>query len=684
MIRHSICSICNPATHCGLELTVEERKITSVRGTQNFPVSKGKLCVKGLATAQFVYREDRIPQPMRRVGPRGSGQFEPISWEDALDEAARRILQAKEEAGPESVLFMTGYEKWLRPWLQRFAFRFGSPNYLTESSSCNQARVLAWRAMFGTMMDPDMAHASVCIGWGYNPAGLQHIAYNGLKAFKERGGLLLIVDPRRCEAAEMADLYLQPKNGTDMALAFAIARELFVTGGVDQDFIDRYVSGAEEYRALVEPYTPEYTAAITGVPAGDIRKAATFFYAHGPVCLQSGNGVPHRTGGFDLYRAIISLMALSGNIDKPGTSLPKTMTFCSSNGGVVSREAEFTLKKQFHSLKSAVGAHQFPFWNEMLAEGQGMELTHWLETGGEYPLKAALCFGVNHMMYPESNRFLKALDKLDFILATDLFWTQTCRHADLVLPALSSVERSEAKCYAGKFIYYTTPAIDPVVDGKNDVEIMTQLARRLVPEDELLCSGYDACTRWILEPLGITDWDAVKAADGPVPIPNAKPYEVGSYRKHIPTPSGKIELVSSVISNFEEIGLTGLPHWDPPITDKEYPFTAMLGPRLPYAIHSRCHKVPQLRKLRPDPLVDICPEDAERLGISKGDPVEIFNAAGSVVMKANPSKYMQPGEISLYHGYEEANCNELIAIDLLDPYTGFPAYKQVCCNIRKV
>lgn len=685
MIKHSLCDICTPGLHCGMELTVEGGKITSVCGTPDFPISGGKLCVKGLATAQYVYREDRIKTPMRRVGPRGSDQFEPISWEEALDEVACRVRAAKSEAGPESVLFMVGYEKWLRPWLQRFAFSFGSPNYLTESTTCNQARVIAWNAMYGKMLDPDMRRASVCIGWGYNPAGSQHVAYNGLKAFKERGGKLLVVDPRRCEAADMADLFLQPKNGTDMVLAFAIARELFVTGGVDQKFIDSYVIGAEEYRTLVEPYTPERAETITGVPAADIREAAKYFYAYGPACIQSGNGIPHRIGGFDLYRSIIALLALTGNIDKPGTALPKSITFAYSDSGTPTRELEYTMKKEFHKLKPAVGASKFPFWNEMLAEGQAMELTNWLETGGEYPLKAALCFGVNHMMYPESDRFLKAMDKLDFIMATDLFWTETCRHADIVLPALSSVERSEIKCYAGKYIYYTTPAIDPVVDGKDDVTIITELARRLLPDDELLCCGYDASARWILEPAGITDWDAVKSADGPVLIPNGgKPYETGSYLKNIPTPSGKIELVSSVAAKYENFGLTGLPHWTAPVIDEEYPFVAMCGARLPYAMHSRCHKVPQLRKLRPEPLVDICPEDAERLGIVKGDNVEIFNSVGSIVMKANPNKRIAPGEISMYHGYEEANSNELIPIDLLDPYTGFPAYKQVNCNIRKV
>ncbi len=684
MIKHSICDICTPGVHCGMELEIEDGKIAAVRGTPGFPVSDGKLCVKGLATAQYVYREDRIRTPMRRIGPRGSGRFEPISWEEAFDEIAFRVNQAKDEAGPESVLFMVGYEKWMRSWLQRLAFSFGSPNYLTESSTCNQARVLAWRAMCGAMFGPDMGHASVCVGWGYNPAGSQHVAYSGLKKFKQRGGKLLIIDPRRCEASEIADLYLQPKNGTDHVLAYAIARELFTTNGVNEEFLQKYVYGAKEYRALVDPFTPEYAQIVTGIPAEDIRLAATYFHAYGPMCIQCGNGIPHRTGGFDLYRSIISLAVLTGNIDTVGGALPSSMSFAHCNTGTASREREFILAHKFRTLKTAVGANRFPLWNEMLTEGQGMALTKWLESGGEYPLKAALCFGVNHMMYPQSERFLRAMDRLDFVVSTDLFWTEMCRHSDIVLPALSSVERSEIKCYSGKYIYYTSPAIAPFVDGKDDVEIITEIAKRIVPDDELLCSGYDASARWMLEPLGIENWDEVKAAEGPVLIPNSKPYEIGSYLRNIPTPTGKIELCSTIIDKYGQIGLTGVPHWVKPEENREFPFVAMTGARIVYAIHSRCHKVPSLRRMRPEPLVDINPSDAAALGIQQGDDVEIYNIAGSVVMKANLSNVVAAGEISMYHGYEEANCNELIDVDLLDPYTGFPSYKQVQCNIRKV
>ena len=683
MIRHSICDICTPGPHCGLELTVEHGAITDVKGTPGFPGSGGRLCVKGLATAEYVYRADRIRTPMGRTGPQGSGSFAPISWEEALDRTAEGLARAKAQAGPESVLFMAGYEKWLRPWLQRFAFQFGSPNYLTESSACNRSKVMAWKCMTGVPFRPDLGRASLCLGWGYNPAGSQHVAWKGLTDFKARGGKLLLVDPRRTKTAELADLHLRPRLGTDGALAFALARELFRTGGTDEAFCRDHVLGAEEYRVLVDPFTPERTQELTGVSADDIRRGAELLASARPACLQGGNSLTHRTGGFDLYRSVIALMVLTGSLDRPGGMLPERETLCHSDGGVPSREKEFSLHHRFRQLPPAVGARRFPFRNDWEAEGQGMDLTRWLEGGGDYPLKAALCLGVNHMMYPESGRFLTAMDRLDFIAASDLFWTETCRHADVVFPALSSVERSEVKCYAGKYLYYTSPAIPPVTDGMDDVAILTELARRLLPEDELLCGGYDAGARYMLEPLCFDDWEAVKAADGPVAVPNAAPYVPGSWLARIPTSSGRVQLSVPEMERYGDPALSPLPRWSPPERSPDYPFLAMTGARLPFAIHSRCHKVPRLRKLRPQPLVELHPDDAARLGIADGDRVTITSPAGSITMTARLTDEVLPGEISLYHGYEEANANELVPADLLDPYTGFPAYKQVPCRLSR-
>ena len=684
MIRHSVCDICTPGPYCGLELTVEDGKITAVRGTPDFPGSKGKLCVKGLATKEFVERPDRITQPMRRVGPRGSGQFEPISWEQALDEAGRRLLELKEKYGPQSVLFMTGYPKWYRPWLHRLAYSFGSPNYITESSTCNRARIMAHRLLFGREMKPDLGRASVCLGWGYNPATNNHIGWNGLKAFRERGGKLLVVDPRGTETGKRADLVLRPKNGTDMALAFALANLLFESGRADDDFLERYASGVGEYRALVRPYTPEWAQQLTGVSAGDIRAAADLLTSGGPVATFTGNSLTHRRDGLDLTRAVLTLPILLGQVDKPGTLLPAFDTLCHSDAGMDSNEKAFELGTRRDDMAPAVGTARFPLWHDMIPEGQGMDLTRWLETGGDYPLKGAVCFGVNHLMYPESPRFLKAMEGLDFIVAADLFWTETCRRADLVLPALSSVERAEVKCYAGKFLYYVQPAIEPLTDGRDDVAIMAGLARRIAPEDALLCAGYDESIRYIMQPLGITDWEAVKAADGPVAVPVPRKYEPGSYLGAIPTPSGKLELASPAAGRYAQFGLSALPVWHPPVEDPKYPFTLMAGARLPFALHTRCHKVPRLRRLRPEPLADIHPEDAAALGITQGDQVELSTTVGAIVMTANVTDQVNRGEVSIYHDYEEANANDLIPIDHLDPYSGFPGYKQVSCAVKKV
>ena len=174
-----------------------------------------------------------------------------------------------------------------------------------------------------------------------------------------------------------------------------------------------------------------------------------------------------------------------------------------------------------------------------------MDFIRHVKTEDPYPLKGAACFGVNHMMYVQSSKFLEAIDRLDFVMATDIFDTELCKHADIVLPVSTSFERSEVKCYGGRFVNYTTPVIDPVYDNKDDVWIMTELAKRMHLGDELLESGYDAGARFILQESGITDWEAVKNSPMPVPAPYARPYRMGSFLENpLPTPTGKIELYS--------------------------------------------------------------------------------------------------------------------------------------------
>lgn len=684
-IRHTMCDICTPGPQCGIDAYVKDGVVVKVAGTKDFPGSNGKLCAKGAASRQYIYREDRIKAPMRRVGERGSGEFEQISWEQAIDIAAEKLNAVKSKYGPESVFWVCGYPKWFRPFLQRLAFSFGSPNYMTESSACHRAEVMSCKSVFGVLSRADFKNAKLAIAWGSNPQINSYLMGRGVVEFKKRGGTLIVIDPRMTQAAQkLADIYLRPKVGTDGALAHAMARVIIENGWCDEDFIERHVHGFPEYRDYVMRFDLETAEKITGVPAEDIRRVAELFATTEPSTIFPANSITHRVNGYNNHRAILSLLAITGRYDRPGTLYPESETYCHSDGGFKSLQKQFVDMVRPKTDKKAVGHERFPLWADMVDEGQGMALADQILEGKPYPLKAAACFGVNHMMYPGSRRFLSAMDKLDFVMAADIFWTDTCRHADLVLPASTSFERGELKCYSGRFVNYTKPAIEPVHDNKDDVEIMTLLAQSLGLDDPLLTEGYDACARYMFSPSGI-DWEELKSSDGPVLSPNAKPYEPGSYLKAGPdTPTGKIELYSEAVARYKERGLNPLPEYldsDDGADPELFPLTLVSGARLPNAIHSHVHTLPWLRALRPDPAADINPADAKRLGIRHGDDIELSTSAGAICVKANVTELAGEGEVHMFHGYEEANVNELIPPEHLDPYTGFPGYKQLRCRI---
>ena len=682
-IRKTMCDICTPGLQCGVDAYVKDGRLIRLEGTDGFPGSGGKLCTKGAAGRQYLYRDDRIRTPMRRTGPRGSGRFEPISWDEALNVCARELSRLRAD-DPDSVVFLTGYPKWYRPFLHRLAHSFGTENYLTESSACHRAEVMSWKAVFGQTMIVPIGQADTVVLWGSNPPVNSFALGRAVMALRDRGGRIVVIDPRMTHAAQqLASLYLRPKAGTDAALAHAIAHLILENGWQDQPFIDRCVHGFEAYRDYVRAFTPAAAAAITGVPEADIRRTAELLAGDPTAVVVPSNALTHRVSGFNTYRAVISLMVLLGRVDRPGGVIPEVDSYCHSNGGFESLELAFIDETRPKHAKKAVGCERFPLWDDMVDEGQGMDLIRQMEEGTPYPLRALACFGVNDRMYPESPRLLAAMDRLDFSFAADIFWTDVCAHADIVLPACTSYERGEVRCYGGRFVNYTQPAVAPLYESRPDTDIICELSRRMKLGDRLLDAGYDACIEYIFRPAGITDWQAVKDSPMPVPVPNARGYTPGRFLENIRTPSGKLELYSEQTARYEALGLDPLPRYIPQPPDPDYPFTLISGARLPNTIHSRGHNVPWLRSLRPEPSVDLCRDDAKRLGVKTGDAVVLETRAGRITVQANVTELAAPGELCMIHGWREANVNRLLPMDLLDPSTGFPAYKQFPCRIRR-
>lgn len=687
-LRHTLCDICSSGVYCGVDAYVKDGEIVKLEGDPGYPVNRGALCPKGASGRQYVYREDRIQQPMRRVGPRGSGQFQPISWEEAFALAAEGLNRCKAQYGPEATVFLSGYPKWYRTFLQRLAYSFGSPNYMTESSSCWWSVIMAARCIFGHGVMADIQNAKLLILWGQDPFTKNIHQAKALFQFKERGGQLIVIDPRRISAGEqLADLYLRPRLGTDGYLAHAMARHILEQGLEDRAFIQNYVSGFEQYRDYVMGFSMEEAERVTGVPAQDIRLAAELFATVDPSTINTGVGLTHRTNGFDNCRALLSLAALCGRFDRPGTLKPSMgpITFANGPGGFQSKENQFINSVKPKNVRPTVGLDRFPLFGEMMNEGQSMDLARQILSGQPYPIKSAFLVGVNHMMYPDSPRFLQALHSLDFIVASDIFWTESCRCANIVLPACTSYERSEVKCSANQFIYYTKPAIPPRFESRDDVAIFSGLAQALDLDDPLLRAGYDACARYILEESSGLNWEELKASDRPIKAPAARFYKWGTCLAQGPrTPSGTIELYSQALEKYKNRGLEPLPLWKEGETGAdpaEYGFVLTTGCRNFNAIHSRLHSCSWPRSLRPEASVDINPTDAQRLGIKQGDQVQLRTPLNAIQVRANLSLIVNVGELAMFHGYPEANVNQLLDADLLDPYTGFPAYKQYRCQL---
>lgn len=688
-VRHTLCDICSPGMHCGINAYIKDGRVIKIEGLDGHPSNDGRLCTKGLANREYIYREDRIKTPLRRVGKRGEGRFEPITWEEAYKEIAKGLNACKEAYGAESVAFYSGYSKWYRQTLRRLAYAFGSPNYGCESSACYTAAFMAWKVAAGEQGEPDMANSDLFLGWAYNPFYSSYMGAHRAMKLKEKGLKFIIVDTRRTPATEkLADLFLQPKTGTDGALAHGIANVLIENGWIDRPYIDQYVYGFEEYAEYVKQFNESNIEALTGVPYSQVVQAARMIHENRKMsCNESSAPLCHHRNGLQNYRAVMALLAITGNFDRTGGQRLGVHSYMHVACGFETREHEYLYENRPKDAKTPVGGERFPLWNELEGEMQAMDLPRQILEGTPYPVRGLFALGLNARMFPDSNRMFRALESLDFFVDTDLFMTDTAMWADIVLPACSSFERGEFKPYPGCKAWYTSPVIDRIGDSKSDVEICTELARVMDLPDEVLKKGYEYFIQhYILDDYGVSI-DTLKKVELPIQIAEEKKEEeLCDLKKGLNTPTGKFELKSAVIEAHPEWGLDALPTYREPLDEGDpqlYPFVFTSGSRIPNAIHSRLHKVPRNRSLRPEPTADMNREDCEKLGVKEGDEIEIYTKKGSVFVKVHPTLTVPQGLVNLFHGYSEADAESIMDGDHLDPYSGFPAYRSVRCNVRK-
>lgn len=686
-IKKTMCDICTPLCHCGIDAYVKNGTLLKVEGTKGHPMNDGALCTKGANNRAYIYRNDRLTQPLKRTGERGSNEFTPISWNEAYDIIAEKLLATKAQYGPNSVAFYSGYDKWYRFMLQRFAFAFGSINYGSESSACFTANRMGWMTMTGKFARPDLENAQLHVAWSSATHYSRFNVANNLRNFKQRGGKLIIVDPRLTPAAiRDADLHLRIKPGTDGLLANCIAGLIIRNKMHDENYINQYVHGFDAYRDYVCSLDIDEVSKITTVPRSNIEQAAQMIGSIKPMAIENSPGsVIHQTNGYQSARAIFALSVITGNYDRPGGNQPLDFTYCEQSAGFHTLDEEFAMELVPKNFEERIGAKRFPVWGKLINQMQSMDLARQIITSDPYPVRALFACGMNHRMFPQSSYMEQALKELDFYVDIDLFMTDSAKMADIILPACSSFEREEFKVYPGGYAAYYERAINPVGESRSDAQIIQDLCPRLGIKDEYLLGGYRKCIEYCLNGTGLSI-DEMLLSELPVKVPNAQLLHSGSYiTSHCNTPSGKLELYSEVIASCNRTDLDPLPRYTPtvPGINNDYPMILLTGVRVPNMIHTRLHKVPWARSLRKTPMADISLEDATAMGLEYGDDIIIRSPYGAIYVQANPTEIVSPGQIYMFHGYSEADANSLLSHEHLDPYSGFPGFKSGICRIER-
>jgi anaerobic selenocysteine-containing dehydrogenase len=678
---------------CGVLIYTKNGKVSKIAGDPDCPINHGTLCSKGLASAQLVYHPDRLTYPVRRVGPKGSGKWERISWDEALDRIAKRILDYKAEFGAESIVMGYGTGRENEAVIYRFANLLGSPNVLTAGHFCYGPRIATSIITCGTNPIVDYENDPRCLMvWGNNLVISNPDCYKGesFSVSLDKGAKLIAVDPRLTRIAARADIWLKLRPGTDAALALGILNVIVNEELHDSEFVENYVYGWEPFVKRVNEYPLEKVEEITWVPKEKIREAARLFATTKPAAVQWGVAIEQQINCADNDRLLMALMGITGNIDVPGGQVLfqapriRNVGYFGAHRMLPDVQREKRLGgDRFRLAGNFAIINPKCVWDAILEEKP-------------YPVKMLFFISSNPVMTrANAKEVYRALEKVDFMAVSDFFMTPTAELADIVLPAATWLEMD----YIGDFWKrhgYILPRrkVIQVAQCRSDHEMLNDLGHR-VGQGEHWWEDFEQALDWILEPMGIT-WQNFKKMDyirGDVI--NQKYKEKG-----FGTPSRKFELYSTFL---EKWGYDPLPQYrEPPESPystpelfKDYPYILITGRRLPGFFHTENRQISWLRELHRDPTVEIHPQTAKKEGIHEGDWVVIESPRGKVRQRAKFFEGMDPRVVSAEHawwfpekkdpghGWDESNINILTdnAYETCDPAMGATHIRTLLCRI---
>jgi anaerobic selenocysteine-containing dehydrogenase len=701
----SICGGCH--NNCGILVYVLDGVIIYIEGDPNHPFNRGTLCPKGLAMLDTAYSPYRIKRPMKRVGERGEGKWQEITWDAALDMMAAKLIEIKTKYGAHTLLHSYGAPVMnvVRNAFFEFCARYGTPNTAVVNSVCYVPRVVALANTYGFRDEEDYKHTKLIVNWGANPfASMRPGSYmcydckgylSPILDAKDRGVKLIVIDPVYSETASKADKWIPLRPGTDGALALAMISVIVKENLYDADFVRKWTSGFNELAAMVNETTPEWASKITGIPTDVICSLARQYATTKPAVIHEGNTFAMHTNCVQTTRAIGILRAITANLDVPGGNVcfPNVagsinpVEIGSPNGGAT------TVKPPVPHL----GKQKYP----LLPNGFPVSIDA-METGKPYKPRAMITFHTNPLMiYSDYNRLKANLSQLDFIVVVDMFCTRTADElADLLLPSASFFEFYDYRTYPsekGTVVALRQPAIKPLYESRDAYWIEYNLAKRMGLADGYPWTTGEEFINYALSPSKLT-LDRLKKE--PVQVVGEhkyRKYELGLLRKDgrpgFNTPSGKVELYSS---NLKKFGYDPLPKYIEPAESpvstpeifKEYPLVGV-SRRTVHFVHYKYRNVPYLRELHAYPEVNLHPQEASHRGLTEGEWVQISSPHGKAKMRLRISERVQPGVAWMDGGwgnswdFRESNMNALVDIVNRDPISQSTATHSFLCQVNK-
>ena len=685
--KKKIKTLCQACLYsCGIEVHVEGGKVTKIEGMREHPVNKGKLCPKGANIINWIYSPDRLKSPLKK----DNGEWKKISWDEALDTIALKLTKIKEEHGAKAAASLFGMVFFVqgrisKELMQRFWDVYGSPNIFSVDSMCYRVRCAAQAMTFGGRAVPDLeiANTNCLVFWAHNPHASQPPLAWRLTPKNLEDKKIIVVDPRKTLIAKKADIHIEPRPGTDCALALGMINTIISKDLYDREFVENWTVGFDKLKEHVKDYPPEEVERITRVPKEKIIEAAEVFARTKPACIhQSWGTLDQTTAGFYTTRAIGILHAITGNYDIPG-------------GYITHIEPPYRAPRLPDIVKDVpIGIDRFPFHykvkDRFFGEGHGMFLPDAILKEKPYPIKAAFVTATNPLRtWPNTKKFEEALRKLEFLVVMDLFMTDTAKLADIVLPAASFLERDEWPHFAfvlGVPYIMLRKKVIEFEDCWPDIKFWMELAKRMGYEKYFPWKDVDEYMDYVMEPSGLTvKYLREEAPQGVFWTPvKYKRYETEGF----PTPSKKVEIYSETL---EKMGHEPLPvHIEPlespistPELAKEYPLILTTGSRLLEFLHSEHRNVEKLRKKNPEPFAEINTETALNHQIKNGDKIVVETIRGSIEIKAKVSKDILRDVVNISHGWAEADVNILTDEKPANTVGGQPALKALLCKISK-